>query len=278
MPASLLDEHDRDDWTALRVYSVDDAREIDRRCSDDYAIPSLLLMEHAAEQVAILAAEMLKSSRPHAAATIVSGPGKNGGDGLAAARHLAIAGHPVRVVLVAPRDRTAKDPDTRVYLDICERLGLPIATPPTDQHDLDAWAAREITEARPDVVLDAVFGTGLSRPPEGAPAAAIGAINRAASAARPARVIAIDIPSGLEAESGTVHPDCVNAHTTVTFLGPKPGFLKHAARRHLGRVRVRPIGAPPALLARYGSAITRADWDATSPASEPDTRPTAEPD
>ena len=150
-------------------------------------------------------------------AAVVCGVGNNGGDGLAAARHLKRWGRLVSVCCIDPsrfRDAAAQE------LDALNKIGVEV----TDQLRLE----------RAEVVVDAILGTGLSRPPEGKFAEWIEAINDSGK-----QIISVDIPSGFDAEAGVAYAPIVKADTTITFGLPKPGLLKVG-----GRVLVIDIGVP----------------------------------
>jgi len=223
-----------------REIRVESARELDRRCAEQYAIPPLLLMENAALGLLDEALEMLGDTETETETEtdsetwIVAGPGNNGGDGLALARHLHNHGRRVRVFLTHP-DRES-GAEAGAYRAMLGALGVacePIGAMPE--------------AACPALVVDAVLGTGLDRAPEGAVADAIARINALGDAG--ARVLACDIPSGLDATSGRVPGDgAVHAERTVTFVAPKPGFASIEAQRRIGELVVKGIGAPRALV------------------------------
>jgi hydroxyethylthiazole kinase-like uncharacterized protein yjeF len=230
-------------------------REIDRRAEVEYGIPSLLLMENAALRV-VEAAEVMLSAAGGRRVAIVAGKGNNGGDGLAAARHLAGRGCEVAVWLIG--DPEAVQGDARTNLEIVRRLGLPLSGPAVDE--------RTVFDA--DLILDALLGTGVRGAPAGPIAAAIEAINRS-----PAPVLAVDLPSGLDADTGAVPGPCVRAARTVTFALPKRGLLVYPGRGQAGEIVVADIGIPRRLLedpALETHAITPADVARILPARPPD--------
>ena len=165
--------------------------------------------------------------------TVVCGVGNNAGDGLAAARHLHRWGRLARVCCVNPdRLQGAAGQELRAL----KRLGVPVST----QLRLDG--AEE--------VVDAIFGTGLSRPPEGMFATWIEAINGSGL-----RVVAVDIPSGLDADSGVAYAPCVAAQTTVTLGLPKPGLIAADGPRVAGEVWLADIGVPFEAYAAVGLQV-----------------------
>jgi len=160
---------------------------------------------------------------------IVCGPGQNGGDGFVVARHLHNRGHDVRIV-VAGRAHHAAGSDAGVNLEIVRRMRIPLSFP-------DAPAGGEAFSG--STVVDALFGTGLSRPLEPPFLDWVRAIN-----ASGARVIAIDVPSGLDADTGQILGAAIEAHSTLTFAAAKVGFFHGSGPRSTGKVRVIDIGLP----------------------------------
>jgi NAD(P)H-hydrate epimerase len=208
-------------------------REMDRRAVEEFRIPILVLMENAGRAVADAARHMLKHG---GSVLIVCGPGNNGGDGLVAARHLHNAGVAVEILLLADpvqfRDAAA------MQLAIVHAMKLHVQTISTNHQELRNWLA----ESHPnDLIVDAIFGTGLSRPVEGLARDVIEAINKTRHA-----VLAVDIPSGLDCDTGLPLGIAVKAATTVSFCGTKMGFANAAA--YTGKVMVGDIGAPVELL------------------------------
>jgi NAD(P)H-hydrate epimerase len=162
---------------------------------------------------------------------VVCGPGNNGGDGLAAARHLANAGRDLRIHLVAPAGTCRPGSDAATNLAIVRAMGIPII----GNVALDGAA----------VVIDAIFGTGLREAVRDPYRAAITAVR-----ASRAGVVAIDLPSGLDADTGAVLGVSVRADLTATMLAPKVGFTRGQGPSLVGEVVVVDIGVPPSLLRR----------------------------
>jgi len=222
-----------------------EVREIDRLAIDRYGLAGVVLMENAGAG----AARLLAGIGIDGPVAIACGPGNNGGDGFVIARHLEAAGHAVRILLAAARDGYRGD--AAANLRVAERSGLPIM-------DLAAAAADgwDAALAGAAWIVDALLGTGAVGPPRGAIAAAIDAVNRARDGAGGAsggvRVLAIDLPSGLDADTGGTAGACVRADVTATFVAPKRGFDTPGAGVLTGPVHVVGIGAPACVLARYG--------------------------
>jgi len=202
-------------------------REIDRTTIEDFGIPSLTLMDRAGRSVADAAVAL---AAPRGRFVVVCGGGNNGGDGYVAARLLRAAGRDARVMSLVPPERLSAD--ARAVRDQADRAGVPI----------DEGVLAPLAAGVGDVVVDAIFGTGLARAPEGAFASAISAIEDARGAG--ARVLAVDVPSGLSADTGRPLGACVRADRTVTFGFPKRGLALHPGLSLAGEVSVDDIGIP----------------------------------
>lgn len=188
-------------------------------------VPSLELMEHAGRAVADAVIAAFGSARP---VSVCAGPGSNGGDGFVAARLLGERGCEVRLVLLGERGRLSGDAE-----EMARRY----------RGDIERWHGQEFSPQ--GVLVDAIFGAGLSRPVEGEAAQLIDAINRSGGA-----VVAVDLPSGIDGDSGAVMGCAVRARRTVTFFRMKPGHLLLPGRSHCGQIVVADIGIPPAVLDR----------------------------
>ncbi len=234
------------------VLSREASRELDRLALAEFGLPTLLLMENAARNAADIALDGLEGiASPRV--VIAAGPGNNGGDGLAMARHLSNAGLHVAIVLAAqPRERS----DAALHLSVCERIGLPVHTMAAKPaHRTLANAVHALGGC--DLIVDALIGTGLSRPLDPALAELAGAINQIAATTPGCNVLSLDCPSGMDVNTGEAPPGgtVVRANVTVTFAGLKPGFLTLAAQNLLGEVIIADIGAPRQLLERLGQRI-----------------------
>jgi NAD(P)H-hydrate epimerase len=207
-----------DAWPLLTAQEM---RALDRHTIERLGVPSELLMELAGAAVA-REAEALRA--PGAPVWVICGAGSNAGDGLVAARHLHLRGVPVRVVALF--DPAAWRGDAAANWQRLAALGV----------------ARSDPEAHPEpgaAIVDAIFGTGLARPVEGVAALAI----RRMREARPAcRVLAVDLPSGVDADTGQPQGDAVAADVTVTIGLPKLALALEPGRSLAGRVVVARIG------------------------------------
>lgn len=217
-------------------------RAIDRAAITEYGIAGIVLMENAARGLCEHALDMLPHGDAHIArrVLIICGSGNNGGDGYALARHL----HNHRIsVLIAAIGLPKPETDAGINRAICERMRLPI---------IDSRELEPTQFAAADLIVDAIFGTGLDRAIDVCSEAArfIELIN---ASGKP--VLAVDVPSGLDCNTGRpVSPDgvCVKAMRTVTFVGMKIGFLEADAQQWLGKTVVCDIGAPRELSERFG--------------------------
>lgn len=205
-----------------RTLTAGQARELDRVARKTYGVPTLLLMENAGAAVAreVAKAGILKKI------AICCGPGNNGGDGFVCARHLLAAGLRADVYFLPP----VRSGDARVNFQILRRIGIPV-------YEINERSLRRLSAYR--LIVDALLGTGLSRNVTGILLKLIGTINASA-----ARVVSVDIPSGLDATSGAVLGACVKASATVTFMAKKQGMAMGEGPRYCGKVSVRGLGVP----------------------------------
>ncbi|PQO26108.1 NAD(P)H-hydrate epimerase [Blastopirellula marina] len=208
------------------------SRAVDTIAAEKYHIPGVILMENAGRGCA----ELLLSHSP-ASVLICCGPGNNGGDGYVIARHLDLLGVPVKIALFCPRERIHGD--ALINFRIIEAAGIEILD--FADEPLCEWFASRLHEA--DWVVDAMLGTGVTSPPREPMASAIRQINAAS-----AQVMAIDIPSGLDCDTGQPNTPTIEANFTATFVTSKPGYAKPSAKPYVGEVHVVDIGTPQALL------------------------------
>lgn len=202
-------------------------KELDRRTIEGHGMPSLVLMERAAlAAVGTLRDEGFDLSRT----VCFCGPGNNGGDGIAVARLLHLAGHDAAVCFVG--DPGKRSEETRRQQEIAESYGVRFVLPG------DSSIPTETTI--PTTVIDAVFGIGGGRAPEGGFLEAIWMMNAARDAG--ARVLALDIPSGVSADTGEAAGEAVRADVTVTFAYKKTGLARPPGIGLSGKVVVADIG------------------------------------
>ena len=208
--------------------SREQVRNVDRLAIADYGMSGLVLMENAGRN----AAERLRSKGISGPVVICCGKGNNGGDGFVIARHLENAGVTIKVLLCVPADSITGD--ASVNLRIIERGGTPIVRPPFE------WS-RELAGA--DWIVDALLGTGTQGTIREPFVGAIHAINSAGC-----KVFAVDLPSGLDCDTGQPLGICVKADYTATFVARKIGFDMPGAANWTGEVEAMDIGVPRRLL------------------------------
>lgn len=208
----------------LPTLTSSEARQVDRLAADRFHLPLIWLMEAAGWQVARFC-----RGRTY----VVCGKGNNGGDGLAAARHLHRWG---RLEGVACIDVTAYHDDAALELKALQAAGVTI----------DA----QFRPGESTILLDALLGTGLSRPAEGPIGTWIEEVNESGR-----RVISADVPSGLNADTGAAGGPTVRAALTATFGLPKRGLVTGDGPAHAGEIWVCDIGIPPAALAEVGLRV-----------------------
>ena len=211
---------------------------IDASAVKDFGVKGLQLMENAGRAVSEAVKRELSACCSGAGrVAVITGRGKNGGDGFVCARHLKNSGIDVLVFSLA-RVGSLKG-DTSVNARAWQKMGGEVSYILT-KRDLDKHAS---ALRHSSVIVDAIFGTGLSQTVEGVNAELIGLINGLGK-----KVIAVDMPSGIDATSGHVLGTAIRADVTITMALPKLGLLLHPGRAHAGRVEVADIGAPGVLL------------------------------
>jgi NAD(P)H-hydrate epimerase len=219
------------------LYRAEQVRALDRIAIEEFDIPGATLMERAGRAAFETLGRIWPGARRLA---VVCGPGNNGGDGFVVARLAAAGGYAVRVGLLGDAARLRGD-----ALAAHDRMrDAGVALEPYHRHILDDV----------DVVVDALFGTGLDREVQGDHAACIADINACA-----APVLAIDIPSGLHADTGRALGVCVEAEVSVSFIALKQGMFTGEAREHCGRVVFDDLAVPVGVFARTPASARRAD-------------------
>ena len=214
----------------MKILNAEQMRNVDRRTTERFGVPSIVLMENAALAVVdAIAGHYPRADR----VAIICGLGQNGGDGFAVARHLENRG--VVPVLVVVGNRADIKGDALTNLIICERLGIPIY----DVRESNEVETALAHAADADLLVDAIFGTGLNRAPSGVHADVIRGI-----AELRIPVLAIDLPSGANASSGEPFEPCLQAEVTVTFAAPKVCHVFEPAALYCGEVIVADISIP----------------------------------
>jgi NAD(P)H-hydrate epimerase len=234
----------------LRPRTRAEMRELDRRAIEEFRIPSLILMENAGRAAADVACEM--SSPRQGCVIVFCGKGNNGGDGFVLARHLANRGYDVRCHYAGALSEVPAGGDPGVNLAILRRMGVTVYEHGDVRHRDDmaravGWAA---------LLVDGLLGTGLAGPVREPYSTLISFLNY-----RRAPILALDIPSGLDCDTGEVLGRAVHATRTVTFGAPKVGFTRGQGPELCGRVTVADISIPRALLAALppGAAASGGD-------------------
>jgi NAD(P)H-hydrate epimerase len=211
----------------IKTFSTDQMKEIERRTVEEFGIPSLILMEHAGKAVANAAAGLAKPFEGTVA--VICGPGNNGGDGFVAARHLYNRGYDVSVFLV--KDETQiKAGDALANYNILKKMRIPCSK-------------FESLPGDTSIIVDAMLGTGTKGEITGAYKNIIEAVNKTNIP-----VASVDIPSGIDADTGAVLGCAVKAAITVTFAGAKTGLVANAAKPYLGSLVIVDIGIPRLLI------------------------------
>lgn len=210
-------------------------RQVDRLAIEEYHIPGIVLMENASRGVADAAQEMLRTTGGRRI-LILCGGGNNGGDGLAAGRHLHNRGFDVLLGLCT--DLAGYKSDALVNWQIVQAMKLPCG----------AATPESIHAVQVDLIIDAVFGTGLTQTPRSPFDQIVSAVAETQSA-----VLAVDLPSGMDCDSGEPLGACMRSLHTVTFVAEKAGFANPQSKHFTGHVTVADIGCPRELIERVRS-------------------------
>ena len=223
------------------------SREIDRLAVEKYAMPSILLMENAARSAAEVILDVIEElGEEHyfkgeaVGVAILCGGGNNGGDGYAIARHLFNAGIEVAVFAVVHPEKLTGD--AAAMAQIVRRMDLG----PEFMLDADSVKSRAAELAEADILVDALLGTGFTGDVRGHLVDVIRLMNQLREDG--ATTVAIDVPSGLDCDTGRPSNATVEADVTVTFVAEKVGFTKPGAEKFTGRIVEADIGAPAQLL------------------------------
>jgi hydroxyethylthiazole kinase-like uncharacterized protein yjeF len=216
----------------MRILNSTQMREADRRTIEDIGIPSLVLMENAGRQ-AVAAMEAMYGDLLEQQVAVLCGRGNNGGDGFVVARTLAQRGVDVSVFLIG---RVAEvRGDARLNLDILGRLGVSVV----EIADSQAWELHFSEVGDCTLIVDAIFGTGLNTPISGYIESVVADVN-----ASGIPVVAIDLPSGLSADSSDPIGPSIEAGLTVTLAAPKLPLVLPPAETHAGDIVIADIGIP----------------------------------
>lgn len=221
------------------ILSVEAIREVDRWAMEKLHIPGLILMENAGRNVAEVSHRLVGNGQPRggfvpSTVLILCGTGNNGGDGLVAARHLSRLGWRPELWIVGQPGRGSADFESNFAM--VKATSFPLRW--IETHEDLVEAAANLQES-PKMILDGLLGTG-SRGPLRSPMREMIRWANASSALR----VAIDVPTGLDAQSGEVQSDCFQASCTITLHARKPGLLVSGAKSVVGEIVVADIGLP----------------------------------
>ncbi|MDP6101725.1 MAG: NAD(P)H-hydrate dehydratase [Dehalococcoidia bacterium] len=232
----------------MKLVTTEEMRLLEERCAQE-GVSTDTLMEKAGLAVAGKAREFLGDVQGMPILVLV-GPGNNGGDGMVAARHLCDWGAGVTVYLTLPRKDD--DPKRQLLLD----RGI---TPHLAEEDTGySLLASRLSKAR--LVIDAVLGTGRARPIEGTLAEILTLLINAKAARLELGLMALDVPTGLDADSGESDPHCPTADVTVALGYPKVGLFAFPGAEHVGRLEVVDIGMPQSLAEDVPQELITQDW------------------
>jgi hydroxyethylthiazole kinase-like uncharacterized protein yjeF len=232
----------------MKVVTAEQMRDIDRRAADA-GLTTEILMENAGRAVAEETRKIIGGAAEKRILVIV-GPGNNGGDGLVAGRHLADSGAEVSIYLCSTRPEGDKN------LALAQQHKIIIA-----QADQDSdFAGFNSLLGSSDLVIDAIFGTGKSRALEGVFKEVMTRVIAAKDKTPELLIVAVDIPSGLDADTGAVDPICPYADVTITLGYPKPGLFNFPGAERAGRVIIADIGLPPSMGENISTELITEDW------------------
>src|SRR5438128_300633 len=224
----------------MRVLNAAQMREADKRTIEEIGIPSLVLMENAGRQ-AVAAMEAMYSDLMERQVAVLCGRGNNGGDGFVIARTLIQRGVEVSVFLLGRVSDVRGD--ARTNLEILGRLGLTVV----EVADSQAWELHFSEVSDCTLIVDAIFGTGLNAPLSGLIESVVADIN-----ASGIPVVAIDLPSGLSADSAEPIGPSIEAGLTVTLAAPKLPLVLPPAETRAGDIVIADIGIPKDVLEAVG--------------------------
>ena len=210
-----------------------EVRDLDRQAIEEFGLPGIVLMENAGRG----ATERLLSAGVSGRVVVCCGKGNNGGDGFVIARHLESLGVAVQVLLFAEFDEVQGD--ACVNLGVLRKAGTPLRM----ITEMSTGGNLEDHFANAEWIVDALLGTGTRGPVREPYAGVIEAMNRS-----DARLLSVDLPSGLDCDTGEAPGACVRAELTVTFVAPKVGFAAPGAAEFTGDIQVVDIGLPRRML------------------------------
>ena len=220
----------------MKLLKADEMKDIDRRASSEFGIPSIILMENAGLRTLEVIEEILGGTK-NRLLIILAGKGNNGGDGLVIARHLINSGAMVETYLTGQVEELTQD--SRTNYEILLKMGARIF-PLSSEKDLDRLM---LSLMNADLIVDALYGIGFKGSLNQFDSRLVKMVNWCR-----APVVAVDIPSGVEADTGRVHGDAIKASHTVTFALPKIGLVLEPGKEYVGTLSVADISIPGVLL------------------------------
>jgi len=220
----------------LRVVTADEMRMLDSAAINEYGIPGVVLMENAGRRVVEVVRQVLGDARGKVV-TIFCGKGSNGGDGLVVARHLLNMGAEVKLMLLANVDEISGD--ARINLDIWRKMGQKIYA----IHHGDGINIVRLVLMNTDLIVDAIYGTGFRGKMNDKMGRVVELLNESGKS-----IVAVDVPSGLNAGTGQVGGPCIQAAHTVTFGLPKLGLILEPGSDFAGELHIADISIPPVVI------------------------------
>jgi ADP-dependent NAD(P)H-hydrate dehydratase / NAD(P)H-hydrate epimerase len=233
----------------MKILTADEMREVDRLSTERHRIPSLTLMENAGSSVAHFIANHV-GNVTNLRIIVLCGKGNNGGDGFVAARHLHGLGAKPDVYLLAKPEELRGDAAINCtrWRNSCAKVNVASVS--------SEWTAAKASLDKADIVVDALLGTGMRGAAEGLLGEVIDDVNQRRGPVRSV-VVAVDIPSGLIADTGDAKGPVIKAAYTITFTAPKIGMISPSAGNYVGQLIVRDIGSPPELIEEIGKSDVR---------------------
>jgi NAD(P)H-hydrate epimerase len=228
-------------------------KSVDKKAIRDLGIIGPILMENAGIQIVQAMRDRFELLQEEDI-VVVAGKGNNGGDGFVAARHLFNQGCRVHVLLLSKKGSLKGD--AALNFSIAENIGIPVTEVTTEKE----WKSKKKKITRCTVLVDAVFGTGLTKPAEGLFRTAIEDMNKSS-----AYTIAVDIPSGLSSDTFELIGPCVKADLTVTLAAPKVAHLFPPAEECIGELLIADISVPPGLLEDDSLKLELVQADSVAP-------------
>ncbi|MFQ6122466.1 MAG: NAD(P)H-hydrate dehydratase [Dehalococcoidales bacterium] len=234
----------------MKIVTSQQMHHIEQECAK-IGLPTDVLMENAGKAVAKEVSQILSTIDQQHLLFLI-GPGNNGGDGLVAARHLHDWGAKVSIYLCSQRLNDSN-------LELVQQRGMTCVEATQDKN----LAKFDELLASTDCVIDALFGTGKVRPLRGTFQQVLDRVSRARREQTGLRLIALDLPSGLNADSGAVDPACLHADNTITLGFPKPGLFNFPGAERVGKVTIADIGIPSYLAESVTTELITAEWART---------------